>query len=71
MVMLPEPLVASIRAAAPPRPIYALSASGRRFDQALARELAETEGFSLVCGRYEGIDQRVLDNYVDGELSGE
>lgn len=69
MVMRPEPLAASIRAADPPRPVFALSASGRRFDQALARELAAGSGFSLVCGRYEGIDQRVLDAYVDGELS--
>lgn len=69
MVMRPEPLAASLRQADPPRPIYALSASGRRFDQALARELATGDGFSLVCGRYEGIDQRVLDRYVDAELS--
>ncbi len=69
MVMRPEPLAASINAADPPRPILALSASGRRFDQALARDLAAGSGFSLVCGRYEGIDQRLLDAYVDDELS--
>lgn len=69
MVMRPEPLVASIRAAEPPRPLLALSASGRRFDQAFAAELAATSGFSLLCGRYEGIDQRVLDHEVDGEVS--
>jgi len=69
MVMRPEPLVASIRAANPPRPLLALSASGRRFDQAMAAELAAGGGFSLLCGRYEGIDQRVLDSEVDGEVS--
>lgn len=69
MVMRPEPLAASIRAADPPRPVFALGAAGRRFDQAMARELSAGPGFSLVCGRYEGIDQRVLDAYVDDELS--
>ncbi|MGZ8763261.1 MAG: tRNA (guanosine(37)-N1)-methyltransferase TrmD [Acidimicrobiia bacterium] len=69
MVMRPEPLFAAIEAAAPPRPLLLLSASGRRFDQAMARELAGGEGFALVCGRYEGIDQRVADHACDGELS--
>jgi tRNA (guanine37-N1)-methyltransferase len=46
-----------------------LSASGRRFDQTVARELAAGPGFSLVCGRYEGVDQRVADHLCDGELS--
>lgn len=69
MVMRPDVLAASITAAAPPRPLIALSASGERFDQAMAHELAEGEGFSLLCGRYEGIDQRVLDSYVDSEVS--
>ena len=69
MVMRPDILAASIRAAEPPRPLFALSASGRRFDQAMAQELAAGEGFSLLCGRYEGIDQRLLDAEVDGEVS--
>jgi tRNA (guanine37-N1)-methyltransferase len=69
MVMMPEPLFAAVEAVGPPRPLFLLSASGRRFDQALARELAEGTGFSLVCGRYEGVDQRVADHLCDGELS--
>jgi len=69
MVMMPEPLFACVEAAAPPRPLFLLAAGGRRFDQALARELAATEGFSLLCGRYEGVDQRVADHLCDGELS--
>jgi len=69
MVMRPDILAASIRAAEPPRPIIALSASGQRFDQAMAQELADGAGFSLLCGRYEGIDQRVLDTFVDREVS--
>jgi tRNA (guanine37-N1)-methyltransferase len=69
MVMRPEPLVAAIEAAAPPRPVLLLGASGTRFDQRMARELATSDGFALVCGRYEGIDQRVADHVCDGELS--
>lgn len=69
MVMRPDILAASIRAAEPPRPVIALSASGQRFDQAMAQELADGDGFSLLCGRYEGIDQRVLDTFVDREVS--
>jgi tRNA (guanine37-N1)-methyltransferase len=49
--------------------LFLLSARGRRFDQALARELASGPGFSLICGRYEGVDQRVADHLCDGELS--
>src|SRR6202035_1133271 len=56
-------------AAAPPRPLLLLSAGGRRLDQRWAAELAAGEGFSLVCGRYEGVDQRVADHLCDGELS--
>ncbi|MCL1836681.1 MAG: tRNA (guanosine(37)-N1)-methyltransferase TrmD [Treponema sp.] len=50
------------------RTIY-LSPSGRAFDQALARELAAERELVLVCGRYEGIDQRVIDRYIDDEIS--
>lgn len=69
MVMRPEPLFAAVEAAAPPRPLLLLAAGGRRFDQAFAAELAAGDGFSLVCGRYEGVDQRVADHCCDGELS--
>ena len=69
MVLKPEPLIAAIEAADPPRPLLLLGPSGDRFDQDRARELAAGEGFSLLCGRYEGIDQRVIDSHCDGELS--
>jgi tRNA (guanine37-N1)-methyltransferase len=49
--------------------MIALSAQGRRFEQAAARRLAELPGFGLVAGRYEGIDQRVVDALIDEELS--
>ena len=69
MVMTPEPLFAAVEAANPPRPLFLLAAGGRRFDQGIAQELAGTAGFSLLCGRYEGVDQRVAEHLCDGELS--
>jgi tRNA (guanine37-N1)-methyltransferase len=70
MVLAPEPIFASVEAVQPPRPLYLLGPAGRRFDQAVARELAATRpGFSLICGRYEGVDERVREHLVDGELS--
>src|SRR5690606_23500767 len=69
MVMAPGPLFAAVEATDPPRPLFLLAPGGRRLDQDLARELAGGPGFSLVCGRYEGVDQRVADHLCDGELS--
>lgn len=69
MVMKPEPIVASVRAADPPRPLFYLAPTGRRFDQAFAAELAALDGFSLLCGRYEGVDERVRSEVIDGEIS--
>jgi tRNA (guanine37-N1)-methyltransferase len=69
MVMLPEPLFAAVETVEPPRPLLLLSAAGARFGQARAAELAAEPGFSLLCGRYEGVDQRVADHLADGELS--
>jgi tRNA (guanine37-N1)-methyltransferase len=69
MVIRAEPVFAGVEAAAPPRPLLLLGPGGRRFDQAVAHELAGGAGFSLLCGRYEGIDHRVREHLVDGELS--
>jgi tRNA (guanine37-N1)-methyltransferase len=69
MVIAPEPIFAAVEAAEPPRPLLLLSAAGRQFDHTLASELAAGDGFSLLCGRYEGVDQRVADDLCDGELS--
>ena len=69
MVMTPEPVFAAVEAVEPPRPLLLLAASGARFDQAMARDLATVDGFSLLCGRYEGVDQRVADHLCDGEIS--
>lgn len=69
MLMRPEPLFATVEAVDPPRPLFLLGPGGRRFDQSVAAELALTSGFSLLCGRYEGVDHRVREHLVDGELS--
>jgi tRNA (guanine37-N1)-methyltransferase len=69
MLMKAEPIFAAVEAAEPMRPLFLLGPGGRRFDQAMATELAGCAGFALLCGRYEGIDHRVREHLVDGELS--
>ena len=71
MVMKPEPLVAAIEAArqrGPGARVVLLSPQGPRFNQGKAQELATHGALILVCGRYEGVDERVL-RWVDEELS--
>lgn len=69
MVMLPDPIFRCVEAVQPPRPLFLMGPGGRVFDQQMAQELSEGEGFSLLCGRYEGIDQRVHDELIDDEVS--
>jgi tRNA (guanine37-N1)-methyltransferase len=72
MVLTPEPIFRSVESVPDlPRPLLLLAPGGRPFDQQAATELAERSagGFSLLCGRYEGVDQRVADHLVDGDLS--
>ena len=69
MVMSPGPMFAAVEAVDPARPLLYLSPAGRRFDQAMAQELAASGGFSLLCGRYEGIDERVRQHLIDDEVS--
>lgn len=69
MVLAPEPLFAAVEAVGPPRPLLLLGPGGSRFDQPRARELLAGGSFSLLCGRYEGVDQRVVDHLCDGEVS--
>ncbi|MFN3965925.1 MAG: tRNA (guanosine(37)-N1)-methyltransferase TrmD [Silanimonas lenta] len=72
MVMLPEPLeacLAAARADGAMGPLIYLSPQGARFTQARARALATTPGFLLLCGRYEGVDERFIEAHVDEELS--
>jgi tRNA (guanine37-N1)-methyltransferase len=69
MVLMPEPIFATVEAIDPPRPLLLLGPGGRTLDQAYARELAALDGFSLLCGRYEGVDERVREHLTDGEIS--
>ncbi len=81
MVLKPEPLAEALASlgvnpkspgaqgqSAPPQ-VVLLSAQGRVFTQAVARELAELERVVLICGRYEGVDERINELYCDMELS--
>jgi tRNA (guanine37-N1)-methyltransferase len=69
MLMRPEPIFAAVEAADPPRPLFLLGPGGRRFDQSVATGLAVGDGFSLLCGRYEGVDHRIREHLIDDELS--
>lgn len=69
MVMMCEPVFAAVEAVKPQHPLFVLSPGGRPLDQAWAAELASGSGFSLICGRYEGMDQRIVDHLADGEMS--
>jgi tRNA (guanine37-N1)-methyltransferase len=74
MVLLAEPLLRALDAVAAARgadaaPVVHFTPTGRRLDQALVREIAAGPGAVLLCGRYEGIDQRVIDRRVTLELS--
>jgi len=69
MVLKAGPVFDTVEREQPPRPLFLLGPGGRRLDQACAQELAACGGFSLLCGRYEGIDNRVREHLVDGELS--
>ena len=72
MVMMVQPLRDAIRAArsaVPNSKVIYLSPQGRRLDQAAVREMAGREGMILVAGRYEGIDQRLIDSEIDEEWS--
>jgi len=72
MVMKPEPLAAAIRSAkskAPSAKTILLTPQGRRYNQNLALELSKFPGIIFVCGRYEGIDERVFHDLIDDEIS--
>lgn len=72
MVMMVEPLrraIEAAKAAAPDSRVLYLSPQGRRLDQAAARQLATEPGFILLAGRYEGVDERLIDAYIDEEWS--
>ena len=73
MVMMAEPLYQAIEAAknalGHKTPVYFLSPQGPVLTQKKVRELSATSSMILLCGRYEGVDQRLIDAYVDAEIS--
>ena len=69
MVLRAEPVFDSFEKSGAPRPLLLLSPGGKPFDQAFANKLASLEGFSLLCGRYEGVDHRIREHLVDEEVS--
>lgn len=72
MVMKPEPLVACIEAVKKLRPdssVIITSPRGRRLTQDVASELSQLSGIIVVCGRYEGIDERVREMCIDDDIS--
>lgn len=73
MVMKPEPIFAAVRAALgeglSKTPVILLSPQGRPLSQAIARELAREPRLAIVCGRYEGVDERIRTNLATDEIS--
>jgi len=72
MVMKPEPLSGAIAAAkkiTPAARTVLLTPQGKTFNQALATKLAQCEGLIFVCGRYEGVDERICHDFIDEEIS--
>ena len=73
MLLKPEPIFDAVEAIWPARGssqrVILLSAQGRRFNQQVARDLAGCSELLLICGRYEGVDERVAEHLVDDELS--
>jgi len=71
MVLKPEPIFRAVEAVREDAgaKVYLLSPQGRTLDAGLARELAAERQVILICGRYEGVDERVADDLVDGEIS--
>jgi tRNA (guanine37-N1)-methyltransferase len=78
MLLKPEPLFAAVETIFPERArgerdprrrVILLSAQGRKFDQAAARRLGDAAELLLICGRYEGVDERVAEHLADDELA--
>ncbi|WP_376796509.1 tRNA (guanosine(37)-N1)-methyltransferase TrmD [Thermogemmatispora sp.] len=69
MVMKPEPIFAAVEAVYQGGPIILLTPQGRLFTQQIARELAREPRLSLICGHYEGVDERVAEHLATDQLS--
>ncbi len=69
MLMKPEPIFAAVEAVHQGGPIILLTPQGRPFTQEIARELSQEERLTLICGHYEGVDERVRLHLVTDEIS--
>lgn len=69
MVLKPEPLAAALADLEKKRPVILLSPGGPVFSQDIAKDISKSDGLTFICGRYEGVDQRLIDRFVDQELS--
>src|SRR5258708_5452533 len=69
MVMKPEPIFAAVEAVYQGGPIILLTPQGRPFTPQIARELSQEPRLTLICGHYEGIDERVRQHLVTDEIS--
>jgi tRNA (guanine37-N1)-methyltransferase len=73
MLLKPEPIFDAVETIWPSRgarqKVILLSAQGRKFNQQIARGLLENDELMLICGRYEGVDERVAEHLADDELS--
>lgn len=69
MVLKPEPIFEAVRARQGKGPVILLSPQGERLRQSVIRELAADDDIYLICGRYEGVDERVASGLVDRQIS--
>jgi tRNA (guanine37-N1)-methyltransferase len=69
MVLKPEPIFEAVRARVGKGPVILLTPQGELLNQGLVRELARHDDLYLICGRYEGVDERVATHLVDREIS--
>jgi len=69
MVLRPEPLFNALESILSKQEVIALTPKGEIFDQKVAQELSSKKSLTFICGRYEGIDQRIIENYTTKEIS--
>lgn len=69
MILRIEPIVDALKSISSKEEVIVLNPKGKLFNQNLAEELSNKKSLTFICGRYEGIDQRVIDNYSTRELS--
>ncbi len=69
MILRPEPLYKALESISNREEVIALTPKGETFKQSLAQELSEKKSLTFICGRYEGIDQRIIDNLATKEIS--